>query len=219
MEDSLIIEKLSSKIDSLEFIIQDQFTELAHKTDSLGVLMDKTQIAKGFFSEIIALQTIIFVVIIGFIALVSWTGLSLYFKKKLKENNAAIDVKISSNEEKIDGALNSLKTSEYRIFKAMYFIALTNKLAFTTCLWAFRLIEKLLNYKEINIKEINSWIDSIMEKVKKIKKEHIEEKFLLEINQIIQDVSKLEGVDSESLVYIKSHINKLFYSEPEKTTK
>ena len=114
--DSLAIVELTSQVEALQLELY-----------SLQEVVTKTEIAEGFFSDIIGFQLTAFAVIVGLVGFLSWVGIKNSFNKNVEEIKKHFEKKIqdlADLQDKIDltqADLSNTISEIYQEKERMYF--------------------------------------------------------------------------------------------------
>jgi hypothetical protein len=103
-------------IDSLS-ILNHNLDSLNRRLDYLSQQINDATIKTGFFDNIMSIQTAIFVVIIGLLALISWT----FVFKWIKNSHTAIIKRVVSHQHEADSKILKIETDNSRDFKTLVY--------------------------------------------------------------------------------------------------
>lgn len=211
--DSLKIANLEEKFETLIATQQD-------KIDSLSMIVHDTEIAKSYFASVISLQLGVFLFLVGFIGFFSWKAAANYLKRKIEQSESKTDQKMEGVEESVDSAIKNIEYLEHQQCISFASIFDDEEGTIDSCLWALRACNSAFskNEQEHDRANINDSLGLVEQYVSEVKNEGIEQDDLEDANDIIQDLSKIKGVDKKRLQKIKTTLNALYYSPDQDTT-
>lgn len=209
--DSLKIATLEVNLSSLDSLMTTQIASQQSKIDSLSMIVHDTEIAKGYFASVISLQLGVFLFLFGFIGFISWKAAASYLRRKIEESENKTSLKIEGVETRVNNTIQKIEFLEYQLFANASLNSSTAKMYLYACFWMLKTCNSA--FCKNKLKEINENIVGAEVYLTYIIKEEIQENILNKIIALIQELSKIDGVEQKSLNNIQNTLNKLFHSD------
>ncbi|RZJ88703.1 MAG: hypothetical protein EOO20_12940 [Chryseobacterium sp.] len=200
---------LATKTDSV-------ISHMQYKIDSLSKVVEKTEIAHGFFSDVISQDLYMFSTIIVIAGLVSWgfvAGVLALHKKSVLDNvDAKLDKKFKEYTEAFEELKIDVEESMYDVERAMYFNVETNADQFIPFEYSIEVLRSLIKL-DVEDDLIPIWLEASLGHLKKIPDGHskLYDKFegIIKILDSIKEVSQEPThkiiKEIKSLIYLKAH--------------
>jgi len=243
MKDKELLLKIDSIIDIKKSNIDDlnlKITELQFKIDSLEKSLLKLEIGQNYFSDIINLQLVTYVLIVSAIGLISWGGIVLYLKRRIRKQSITFKKLITKHNEDfetsrkklfvdINKVKNQATSAELQVLKAMYFSCWDSQSYLGALLWSVRLIKYFIDNPDLEKEKENEneneneneknknkivWLDFGIHCIKLgVTKEQLDKTHIEELENVIAKCGLIKNEEFISkLTEFKHTLYKVIYS-------